>query len=305
MSSSPTPRTEVPAAQPGGPAKPDRAPLAYKVARALFRPITNVLTRKDWRGLDNLPSSGGFIVCANHVSYIDPLVVAPFLHDNGHPAYFLTKSSVFKVPIIGRWMMAGGQVPVERSSSHAEESLQGAVDALNRGGCIVIMPEGTLGRDPDLWPMVGKTGAARLALRTRCPVIPLGQWGAQELLPPYGRPRPLPIKTMRMQAGAPVDLSDLYDRDIDAGVLREATERIMSAITTQLEVLRGEPAPTLRWDRTQGKRVDPRAVVGADRQGASGEAAADTPPDKTASDSTETDAPSPASDRKIAGTPSS
>lgn len=266
MSTSPTPRTETAADRPG-PGRADKAPFAYELARAVFRPITNVLTRKDWRGVDNLPDRGGFIVCANHLSYIDPFAVAQFLHDNGHPAFFLTKSSVFKVPIIGQWMMAGGQVPVERGSSHAGESLQGAVDALNRGRCIVIMPEGTLGRDPQLWPMIGKTGAARLALRTRCPVIPLAQWGAHELLPPYGRPRPLPIKTMRMFAGPPVSLSDLYDRPIDAAVLREATERIMSDITRQLEVLRGEQAPALRWDRNRGERVDPRAGDSAPGQG--------------------------------------
>ena len=50
------------------------------------------------------------------------------------------------------------------------------------GECVVVYPEGTLTRDPDLWPMTGKSGAARIALETGCPVIPVGQWGAQELL---------------------------------------------------------------------------------------------------------------------------
>ena len=55
------------------------------------------------------------------------------------------------------------------------------------GECVVVYPEGTLTRDPDLWPMTGKSGAARIALETGCPVIPVGQWGAQELLPPYAK----------------------------------------------------------------------------------------------------------------------
>ena len=59
----------------------------------------------------------------------------------------------------------------------------------------MIYPEGTLTRDPDLWPMTGKSGAARIALATGCPVIPVGQWGAQEILPPYAKkPRPLPAQ---------------------------------------------------------------------------------------------------------------
>ncbi len=254
---------------PNLPVRAEKAPFAYELARAIFRPMTDLVTHKDWRGIDNLPSSGGFIVCANHLSYIDPFAVAQFLHDNGHPAYFLTKSSVFNVPVIGKWMLAGGQVPVHRGSSHAGESLQAAIDSLNRGRCIVIMPEGTLGRDPQLWPMIGKTGAARLALRTRCPVIPLAQWGAHELLPPYGWPRPLPIKTMHMLAGPPVDLADLYDQPVTEPVLREATERIMAAITSGLEVLRGESAPALRWDRDQRRRVDPRTDVHHDQRPAS------------------------------------
>ena len=53
---------------------------------------------------------------------------------------------------------------------------------------------------------------------------------------------------MHVLAGPPVDLSDLYDRPLSAEVLREATERIMSAITVQLEQLRGEKAPPVRFD---------------------------------------------------------
>jgi 1-acyl-sn-glycerol-3-phosphate acyltransferase len=120
---------------------------------------------------------------------------------------------------------------------------------VNDGKCVVVYPEGTLTRDPDLWPMVGKTGAARIALLTRCPVIPLAQWGPQEILPPYTkRPHVFPRKTMHVQAGPPVDLSDLYDKPVTGALLREATNRIMAAVTTQLEQIRGMPAPAERFD---------------------------------------------------------
>ena len=73
---------------------------------------------------------------------------------------------------------------------------------------MIVYPEGTATRDPDLWPMVGKTGAARLALTTGAPVIPVAHWGAQDILP-YGTSKPhlFPRKTVRMVAGPPVDLS--------------------------------------------------------------------------------------------------
>ena len=65
-----------------------------------------------------------------------------------------------------------------------------------------IYPEGTITKDPDLWPMIGKTGAARVALETGCPVIPIAQWGPQEILAPYSkRLRLLPPKTVHVLAG--------------------------------------------------------------------------------------------------------
>ena len=102
--------------------------------------------------------------------------------------------------------------------------------------------------------MTGKTGAARVALTTRCPVIPVAQWGPQEIQAPYAKELHLfPRKTMRMIAGPPVDLSDLYDRPLNAATLREATNRILAAITSQLETIRGEKAPATRFDsRTAG-----------------------------------------------------
>ena len=99
--------------------------------------------------------------------------------------------------------------------------------------------------------------AARVALETRCPVIPVAQWGPQEIIGTYEkRVRLFPRKVMHVRAGPPVNLSDLYDVPMSATVLREATERIMAAITRELEVLRGEKAPPVRFDaRSKGVPV--------------------------------------------------
>jgi hypothetical protein len=85
-------------------------------------------------------------------------------------------------------------------------------------------------------------------------VIPVAQWGAQEIQRPYAKALHLfPRKTMRMLAGPPVDLSELYDRPQDATTLKEATARILDAITAQLEILRAQKAPAVRFDsRTAG-----------------------------------------------------
>jgi len=208
-----------------------------------------LLTRRDWRGAENFPSSGGFVVCPNHISYVDPFAFAHFLYDNGHPPFFLVKSGVFEIPIISRLLTAAQQIPVQRGTSHAADALSAAVGAVEDGKCVPIFPEGTLTRDPQMWPMTARTGAARVALTTRCPVIPVAQWGPQEIQGPYVKELHLfPRKTMRMLAGPPVDLSDLYDRPLDAATLNEATARILDAITRQLEMIRGEQAPATRFD---------------------------------------------------------
>lgn len=221
-----------------------RLPFAYRLAAFALRRPMMLLTKRDWRGAENLPSSGGFVVSPNHISHVDPLVFAHFMFDNGREAYFLGKDSLFRVPVVGWILRRSGQIPVYRESAAAADSYRAAVAAVRAGKAVGIFPEGTITKDPEQWPMRGKTGAARVALETRCPLIPVAQWGANEILAPYGhRPRLLPRKTMRMYAGRPVDLSDLYGRPIDTKVLREATDRLMARITEQLEELRGEAAP--------------------------------------------------------------
>ena len=230
-------------------ARKRRLPWAYRLAALLLRPLLMGLTKRDWRGLENLPAEGGFVVSPNHISYADPLVFAHFMFDSGREAYFLGKDSLFTIPVVGWLLKKSGQIPVYRNSVAAAGAYRAAVEGVRAGKPLGIFPEGTITRDPDLWPMRGKTGAARVALETRCPLIPVAQWGAHEILSPYGhRPSLFPRKTMHMYAGPPVDLSDLYDRPIDTKVLREATDRLMDRITGLLEEVRGEKRPEVRFD---------------------------------------------------------
>lgn len=232
------------------PARP-RGPLnpAYRTLAVLVKPFVSVATKSDWRGWENLPREGGFVAAPNHLSMFDPFDIALYLYESGCVPYFLGKEEVFRTPGVGSLLRASGQVPVYRASGRAVDAFDAAVEAVAAGKCVVVFPEGTLTRDPDLWPMAGKTGAARIALGTRLPLIPMAHWGPQEVLPTYGRGlRLLPRKTMRVVAGPAVDLTDLYDQPITAAVLREATARLMGDITGLLEGLRGASAPSERWD---------------------------------------------------------
>lgn len=235
---------------------PSRANRAYRNVARILRPPLMAMTKRDWRGAENLPGEGeGFIAASNHMTNIDPLTFAHFLWDSGRVPHILAKSSLFTVPVVGRVLYATRQIPVHRGTASAADSLTAAVAALEAGACVAVFPEGTLTQEPGLWPMMGKTGVARLALTTRKPVIPVTQWGPQDLMKRRGKMLwAIPPKKVTIVAGPPVDLSDLYDRPQDAVTLREATERVMDAITRQLEEIRGEQAPPVRYDPRKAAR---------------------------------------------------
>lgn len=220
----------------------------FRLAVFVLWPFMQGLTKRDWQGTEHLnDDEGGIIVAANHMSWFDPLVIAHILWENDRPPRFLAKESVFRVPFVGSVIRSAGQVPVYRESAIAVEALRDAIAAVERGECVVIYPEGTLTRDLALWPMRGKTGAARVALATGRPLIPLAQWGAQEVLPPYAKwMRLLPRKTMQVRVGPPVDLRDLAGAPLDADTLRVATDRLMDAITALLAEIRQEEPPRER-----------------------------------------------------------
>ena len=190
----------------------------------------------------------------NHISYMDPLIFSHFIFDNGRAPRYLGKESLFRLPFIGRLLRGAGQIPVHRETDSARQALMTAIDALKNGEVIGIYPEATITRDPNLWPMAGKTGAARLALASGVPVIPCAQWGAQNLLAPYSkRFRLFPPKLVHVHAGPPIDLSAWEGKVDDQQALLEVTNKIINTITSMLSEIRHETPPETPFEwRTSG-----------------------------------------------------
>ncbi|MFD5027248.1 lysophospholipid acyltransferase family protein [Streptomyces sp. NPDC058373] len=238
----------------------------YRLAAVIAKPPLVLLFKRDWSGMENIPADGGFITAVNHNSYLDPLSYAHYQYNTGRVPRFLAKNGLFGKGFVGAVMRGTGQIPVYRETTNALDAFRAALDAIERGECVAFYPEGTLTRDPAMWPMTAKTGAARVALRTRCPVVPVAQWGANLAMPPYAKEnklRLLPRKTLQVKAGPPVDLSAYYDLEPTPEVLREVTETIMAAVTALLAEMRGEPAPPTPYDprtaRLQQQRRRPAA----------------------------------------------
>ncbi|HEX3296544.1 MAG TPA: lysophospholipid acyltransferase family protein [Nocardioides sp.] len=229
---------------------------AFNLAVPVLKPVLLATTRRTWIDGEKIPATGGCILVFNHVSHVDPLTAAHIVYDHGRKPRYLAKSGLFKNPALSHFLRAAGQIPVERLSRNAKGAFDEAVAAVRAGECVVVYPEGTLTRDPDLWPMAGKSGAARIALETGCPVIPIGQWGAHNLLYPYAKkPHLFPRTQITMKVGDPVPLDDLRDQPRTTQTINEATRRIMAALTDLVAELRDEVAPAERYDpRTSGVR---------------------------------------------------
>lgn len=234
----------------------DRPGPVFKLGVGTLLPAARLLTRFDHHGAGNLPAPGGALIVGNHISNYDPVVLGAFLVMNGRWPHWLAKKEIFDVPVVGWVAGHADQIPVDRKAP-GPEVLAHARRALAQGMTLVMYPEGTITGDPLHWPMVGHTGAARLAMETGVPVIPVGQWGPHEVMgfKEMTFPKVFPRKTMHLHCGPPVDLSEFHSDTHDQQAVRRATEKIMEAIDAQTELARGESAPGTRYDIRTGQRV--------------------------------------------------
>jgi 1-acyl-sn-glycerol-3-phosphate acyltransferase len=241
----------------------------------LFPPLIKAMMKRDWHGYQHFPRQGGMLVAGNHLSYADWAAMALFVHEARRYPAFMIKASAFDVKGIGALLRGCGQLPVRRGEADAANVLKVAEQALADGECVVIYPEGTATRDPEQWPMVAKTGVARLALASGVPVVPVAIWGAQDILP-YGSTKPhlWPRHTVHMLAGPPVDLTEFEGQPFTRDVLRGATNKIMGDVAKLLAELRGgqppaepyHPAVARRAARQAAREAESPAAAGPDGQ---------------------------------------
>ena len=213
--------------------------VVYPIADLMFR----VRTRHG-----RIPVRGPVLVVANHVSILDPIACGLMVFKAGRFPHFLAKESVFK-GFAGVVLRGAGQIPVKRYTRDAHDALEAAQADLAAGNCVVIYPEGSVTRDAGWWPMQPSTGAARLALTTDAVVVPVAQWGPQEVHD-YHR------KKLRLRLRAPAEylIGDPVDLEaqraavragspLTAELLRETSNLMMSRVRDQLAEVRNEPAP--------------------------------------------------------------
>lgn len=225
-----------------------RAGAVITLAQIPLRPLARLLARPTWIGTEHLPARGAAIACGNHTGPFDAIAFGHLLQAGGVAPRFLAKDSLFRVPVLGALLRASGQIPVTRGSARTADALAAAEAALRRGELLMLFPEGTYTRDPEGWPMRGRLGAARLALRTGAPLIPIACHGSRELWPPRralprlaGRPR------LVLQVGEPMRAA-LRPGESEAQAAERITGEVTSRLTALLADLRGEQPPAVPHD---------------------------------------------------------
>lgn len=160
-----------------------RAPLLWRFLLRVLRILVPAFCRIRISG--DIPTRlrrGPLIVVSNHIGTFDPFVLMVAAARIGLHPRFLATGGMFTAPLFGAIMRGCGHIRVDRGHHRVTDALDHATGALAEGSCIIIYPEGAITLDPGLWPQRGKTGAARLALASRAPVIPVAQWGAHEIM---------------------------------------------------------------------------------------------------------------------------
>lgn len=226
----------------------------YALARYTLIPWLASWFKWHFEGAEHLPPSGPAIIAANHISYFDPLAVAYAVHRSGRRPRFLGKSGLFSVPLVGWVLRTARQIPVERGSRTAPQSLEAAEKALKEGEVLVVFPEGTTTTAPDLAPLKPKTGIARLVLATGLPVIPCASWGGQWFWTKHLGVKPRPGKEVWVRFGRPVSFKEYEGRE-DPDAWAEISAKVMNEIGILLAGLKAAK-PWTPQEPTRKKFID-------------------------------------------------
>jgi 1-acyl-sn-glycerol-3-phosphate acyltransferase len=225
-------------------------PSLFWLFAAIALPLMSLMVKFRFHDRDKVPQTGAVIFTPNHFTNIDPVVMGVATFHLGRLPRFMAKASILRIPVIGWLLRQSGQIPVERGgSTRSSAALLAAKELVGKGRALIVYPEGSLTRDPDIWPMRGKSGAVRLALELGIPIVPMAHWGTQAVMARYSKKiNFFPRHTVDVKIGDPVDLSEFAGKTLDSKTLNAATNKVMDAITALLEDLRGEKAPEVRWN---------------------------------------------------------
>jgi 1-acyl-sn-glycerol-3-phosphate acyltransferase len=146
---------------------------------AVTMPLVRTLFRVHVEGIERVPASGPAILAFNHVSVLDgPVLAIETAVRRRREVRFLVVAEVFGHRFYGPVLRRFDQIPIRRGA-HDARALEAAIEAVRAGALTAISPEGHVNPDPEAGMQRTRSGAARIAISTGAPVIPVGIWGTQ------------------------------------------------------------------------------------------------------------------------------
>jgi 1-acyl-sn-glycerol-3-phosphate acyltransferase len=213
----------------------------------ILRPWLRTWFRWHIEGDENIPKTGPALVAFNHIAYLDPFAASWVLDSIKRRPRFLAKQELFEDKRIA-WILRGAkQIPVHRGTADAPMALDAALASLEEGETIVIFPEGTITRDPDLNPMEGKTGLARLAIESGVPVIPAAVWGTANVWPKGYAKRWRPRQDICVRVGKPMSFGSRSNTP-------EEWHRVTAEVMDEISLLVASLRPAIP-DRRRARRA--------------------------------------------------
>ena len=210
-------------------------PTTYRIGASISRVVGRVVFRVRYEGLDNVPVDGGGILAPNHVSFLDPLLIASRVD---RPMVFIAHELFFAKQPLGTWLRRAGGFPVA-SGGESTGGIREVLRELKAGRLLGMFPEGTRSWDGRLLPAMA--GVGLLVAATDVPVIPVHVDGAYDAWPRHRRiPRPHRV-TVRF--GAPVQLDEIRQRmTLDRKNRRAHQQAIADAVMDAIAALAPGPA---------------------------------------------------------------
>jgi len=201
----------------------------WRLALWTVDPIFRLAFKIRFVDVDNVPAAGPGILASNHISALDPIVIAILPVRRGRQIRFLGGAEFFRRRFIGRPLRAFDQIPIERGA-HDTYAIDRAVAVARGGALVALFPEGRVNNEPDL--LRGRRGAARVAAASGAPLVPVGIWGTQVRYPRSGFNLRRPWRpTVVVVVGEPIPVST------DAGSA-EGTLETANQLMSRIEALR-------------------------------------------------------------------
>lgn len=191
----------------------------YKFARILLSIIFRLVFRLDIKGVDNIPEEGRIVLCSNHISLLDPIVLAIAIP---RPITFMAKKELFENKILAKLIYSLGSFPVDRQASDLS-AIRSALKSLKEEKILGIFPEGTRVQKIDLDN--AKPGVSLISIKSKSPVIPV-----------YINSKYKLFSKIAIKIGEPIYLDEYYNKKLSVDEHREISKDIMKSIYSLKDV---------------------------------------------------------------------